>query len=348
MQSNDYTADEERQRQLAFERGGLNQANSEPTLIDPNQLSEAERQRYGGWMDIYNEYNNVNGQAAVGSTVEQPAADEVQQLDAVPNDMARETVAENESEVAAQPEQVVEQLSEQPMVQSIVEQTVAPEPPKERSIEEIRESAIAKKGAERQSQFIQSATARQLEVYGDASDGDNPLQLTDEEQRAYDDMHQQMMLGNNATSATAINAITGADVMNGHTTDFDQTIQANGIGALMQDAKLPPSESRQGLDTSEMVIASQVGFTPETTLASQVESVQPLDRLGGDNPNEIINATGVDIDQAASTLQLVDSGQNNGMNLDGTVSDLSEERLRAAQDDVLSMQAHQEQMDKAA
>ena len=348
MQSNDYTTDEERQRQLAFERGGLNQANSEPTLIDPNQLSEAERQRYGGWMDIYNEYNNVNGQAAVGSTVEQPAADEVQQLDAVPNDMARETVAENESEVAAQPEQVVEQLSEQPMVQSIVEQTVAPEPPKERSIEEIRESAIAKKGAERQSQFIQSATARQLEVYGDASDGDNPLQLTDEEQRAYDDMHQQMMLGNNATSATAINAITGADVMNGHTTDFDQTIQANGIGALMQDAKLPPSESRQGLDTSEMVIASQVGFTPETTLASQVESVQPLDRLGGDNPNEIINATGVDIDQAASTLQLVDSGQNNGMNLDGTVSDLSEERLRAAQDDVLSMQAHQEQMDKAA
>ena len=348
MQSNDYTTDEERQRQLAFERGGLNQANSEPTLIDPNQLSEAERQRYDGWMDIYNEYNNVNGQAAVGSTVEQSAADEVQQLDAVPNDMARETVAENESEVAAQPEQVVEQLSEQPMVQSIVEQTVAPEPPKERSIEEIRESAIAKKGAERQSQFIQSATARQLEVYGDASDGDNPLQLTDEEQRAYDDMHQQMMLGNNATSATAINAITGADVMNGHTTDFDQTIQANGIGALMQDAKLPPSESRQGLDTSEMVIASQVGFTPETTLASQVESVQPLDRLGGDNPNEIINATGVDIDQAASTLQLVDSGQNNGMNLDGTVSDLSEERLRAAQDDVLSMQAHQEQMDKAA
>ena len=348
MQSNDYTTDEERQRQLAFERGGLNQANSEPTLIDPNQLSEAERQRYDGWMDIYNEYNNVNGQAAVGSTVEQSAADEVQQLDAVPNDMARGTVAENESEVAAQPEQVVEQLSEQPMVQSIVEQTVAPEPPKERSIEEIRESAIAKKGAERQSQFIQSATARQLEVYGDASDGDNPLQLTDEEQRAYDDMHQQMMLGNNATSATAINAITGADVMNGHTTDFDQTIQANGIGALMQDAKLPPSESRQGLDTSEMVIASQVGFTPETTLASQVESVQPLDRLGGDNPNEIINATGVDIDQAASTLQLVDSGQNNGMNLDGTVSDLSEERLRAAQDDVLSMQAHQEQMDKAA
>lgn len=347
MQSNDYTTDEERRRQLAFERGRLNQANSEPTLIDPNQLSEAERQRYDGWMDIYNEYNNVNGQAAVGSTVEQSAADEVQQLDAVPSDMTRETVAENESEVVAQPEQVVEQLSEQPMVQSIVEQTVAPEQPKERSIEEIRESAIAKKGAERQSPFIQSATARQLEVYGDASDGDNPLQLTDEEQRAYDDMHQQMMMGNNATSATAINAITGADVMNGHTTDFDKTIQANGIAALMQDAKLPPSESRQGLDASEMVMASQVGFTPETTLASQVESVQPLDRLGGDNPNEI-RATGVDIDQAASTLQLVSDRQNNGMNLDGTVSDLSEERLREAQNDVSSIQAHQEQMDKAA
>lgn len=326
MQSNDYTADEERQRQLAFERGGLNQANSEPTPIDPNQLSEAERQRYDGWMNIYNEYNS-------GKTAENVAAED-------------ESI-KNTSEAVVQPEQVEEQLAEQPMVQSIVEQAVVPEPPKERSIEEIRESAIAKKGAERQSQFIQSATARQLEVYGDASDGDNPLQLTDEEQRAYDDMHQQMMIGNNATSATAINAITGADVMNGHTTDFDQTIQANGIGALMQDAKLPPSESRQGLDTSEMVIASQVGFTPETTLASQVESVQPLDSLGGDNPNEI-NATGVDIDQAASTLQLVDSGQNNGMNLDGTVSDLGEERLREAQDDISSIQAHWEQMGKAA
>ena len=312
--------------QLAFERGRLNQANSEPTLIDPNQLSEAERQRYDGWMDIYNEYNN-------DKTTE--------------NVVAENESIKNTSESVVQPEQIDSQPAKRPAGQLTTGTIVVSEQPKERSAEEVRKTAIIKKGAVRQSPFIQSATARQLEVYGDASDGDNPLQLTDEEQRAYDDMHQQMMMGNNVANVTAVDAITGASSMNSNTTGFDQTIQANGIGALMQDAKLPPSESRQGLDTSEMVIASQVGFTPETTLASQVESVQPLDRLGGDNPNEI-RATGVDIDQAASTLQLVDSGQNNGMNLDGTVSDLSEKRLRAAQDDVLSIQAHQEQIDKAA
>ena len=172
-----------------------------------------------------------------------------------------------------------------------------------------REIALEKAGAENQSQFIQNATAQQLR----AKYGVDSLEMTEGEQKAYDDMVYQMRQGNNATNLASINAITGVDRYDSHNTGFDHTITANGVAALMQEAKQPPAEQRQGLDNSEMILAAGAGNTPDGQLSSQIESVQPLDNLGGDNPNEI-NATGQDIGQAERTLSFVDNAQNYGFN----------------------------------
>ena len=85
-----------------------------------------------------------------------------------------------------------------------------------------------------------------------------------------------------------------------------------------------------GLDVSEMVIASGVGNTTETALASQVESVRPLDDLGSDNlaAGEQVNAS---LEQARTAVDYVNTQQNYGVNTDGVVSDENEERLAAAE-----------------
>ena len=198
-----------------------------------------------------------------------------------------------------------------------------------------REIALEKAGTENQSQFIKNATAQRLR----AKYGVDSLEMTEGEQKAYDDMVYQMRQGNNATNLASINAITGVDRYDSHNTGFDHTITANGVAALMQEAKQPPAEQRQGLDNSEMILAAGAGNTPDGQLSSQIESVQPLDNLGGDNPNEI-NATGQDIDQAERTLSFVDNAQNYGFNAgNDSISEQNRRRLAEAREDVDDIQS---------
>ena len=198
-----------------------------------------------------------------------------------------------------------------------------------------REIALEKAGTENQSQFIKNATAQRLR----AKYGVDSLEMTESEQKAYDDMVYQMRQGNNATNLASINAITGVDRYDSHNTGFDHTITANGVAALMQEAKQPPAEQRQGLDNSEMILAAGAGNTPDGQLSSQIESVQPLDNLGGDNPNEI-NATGQDIDQAERTLSFVDNAQNYGFNAgNDSISEQNRRRLAEAREDVDDVQS---------
>lgn len=209
--------------------------------------------------------------------------------------------------------------------------------PEQTSVDADTERLIAleKAGTENQSQFIQNATAQQLR----AKYGVDSLEMTEGEQKAYDDMVYQMRQGNNATNLASINAITGVDRYDSHNTGFDHTITANGVAALMQEAKQPPAEQRQGLDNSEMILAAGAGNTPDGQLSSQIESVQPLDNLGGDNPNEI-NATGQDIDQAERTLSFVDNAQNYGFNAgNDSISEQNRRRLAEAREDVDDVQS---------
>ena len=209
--------------------------------------------------------------------------------------------------------------------------------PEQTSVDADTERLIAleKAGTENQSQFIQNATAQQLR----AKYGVDSLEMTEGEQRAYDDMVYQMRQGNNATNLASINAITGVNRYDSHNTGFDHTITANGVAALMQEAKQPPAEQRQGLDNSEMILAAGAGNTPDGQLSSQIESVQPLDNLGGDNPNEI-NATGQDIDQAERTLSFVDNAQNYGFNAgNDSISEQNRRRLAEAREDVDDIQS---------
>lgn len=209
--------------------------------------------------------------------------------------------------------------------------------PEQTSVDADTERLIAleKAGTENQSQFIQNATAQQLR----AKYGVDSLEMTEGEQKAYDDMVYQMRQGNNATNLASINAITGVDRYDSHNTGFDHTITANGVAALMQEAKQPPAEQRQGLDNSEMILAAGAGNTPDGQLSSQIESVQPLDNLGGDNPNEI-NATGQDIDQAERTLPFVDNAQNYGFNAgNDSISEQNRRRLAEAREDVDDVQS---------
>ena len=209
--------------------------------------------------------------------------------------------------------------------------------PEQTSVDADTERLIAleKAGTENQSQFIQNATAQQLR----AKYGVDSLEMTEGEQKAYDDMVYQMRQGNNATNLASINAITGVDRYDSHNTGFDHTITANGVAALIQEAKQPPAEQRRGLDNSEMILAAGAGNTPDGQLSSQIESVQPLDNLGGDNPNEI-NATGQDIDQAERTLSFVDNAQNYGFNAgNDSISEQNRRRLAEAREDVDDIQS---------
>ena len=162
------------------------------------------------------------------------------------------------------------------------------------------------------------------------ADNVGTIEMTDEQRMAYDDMTEQAQNGNNYNDITAMEAITDANRIDGHNTSFDNTIFANGVGTLMNDAKQPPAEARQGLDVSEATIAHGLGNTVATNLASQVESVQPLDSLGDDNPNQI-ESTGESLAQATTTMESLQDSQNSGFNSgNGSTSDLTNERLDEA------------------
>ena len=189
-----------------------------------------------------------------------------------------------------------------------------------RSIDEIRRSAVIKAGAANQSQFIQSATAKEI--------GANDIRMTDEEQAAYDDMMYQMRLGDNSTDVTAINEITGLNRISGSNTAFNQTIESNGVAAMMQEAKQPQSEKNLGLDVSEQVAAAGISSIEEGKLATQVEAARLFDEQNGDSMLEI-NAANVD--KASEAVQAVDYSQNNGyMGGYGSTEQLSRERIDQA------------------
>ena len=293
MQQNNYTNDE-RKRLLAYETAaGRSVNNRELVLRDPDMMTSEERQRFDGWQDI------ANG----GWREEAP------QEIATETDMTVDSPAFNDAKVSTAAEAASESATESAVPDA----------------DSLRRTALIKAGAAKQPQSIQSATMQQLR----ADYGTESLTMTADEQQAYDEMMQQMRLGNNATNATAINIITGLGGADGHDTTFDQVMTTNGVGAMMQDAK-PVPESRMGLDVSEMVIASGVGNTTETALASQVESVRPLDDLGSDNlaAGEQVNAS---LEQARTAVDYVNTQQNYGVNTDGVVSDENEERLAAAE-----------------
>ena len=207
---------------------------------------------------------------------------------------------------------------------------VTPQPESESlDADTVKRIALIKRGAQEQPQFIQNATMQQLTAqYG--ADNVGTIEMTDEQRMAYDDMTKQAQNGNNYNDITAMEAITDANRIDGHNTSFDNTIFANGVGTLMNDAKQPPAEARQGLDVSEATIAHGLGNTVATNLASQVESVQPLDSLGDDNPNQI-KSTGESLAQAATTMESLQDSQNSGFNSgNGSTSDLTNERLDEA------------------
>lgn len=313
MQQSNYTSDEQK-RLLAYEMGVAKQQAEAKTERNINEMTPEERARFDAWQGIAAGSWRPNRESD-----QEPAEKSVQ---TEPDDQAVESAAERPSEPAAQADQsATEQSVEQ--VQSSTNDEAAIEP---LSVDDERRIALIKQGAERQSTFIRNATLEHLRAnYGGQVQS---LDMTDGEQAAYDQMAYQMGRGNNVSNVSAVNAITGVNRADGHDTNFDQVITANGVGALMQYAKQPPAEGRLGLDISEMAIANGAGNTVETKLASQVESVQPLDRLGSDQPD--LPTDNTTIDQAQSTVQLIANQQNYGMNSDGTVSNLNERRLEEA------------------
>ena len=94
-------------------------------------------------------------------------------------------------------------------------------------------------------------------IHGAENVGD--IALTDEQRAAYDDMTDQAQNGTNYNNVTAMEAITDARRMDGHVTSFDNTIFANGVSTLINDAKQPPAEAKQGLDVSELAIGAWAG-----------------------------------------------------------------------------------------
>lgn len=290
--NNAYMSDEMK-RLAAFERGiATNTGNSEKPF-DFNSLPPDRQDQILGWEAIGEEYAN------------NPAVEQTNEAAEV-NDV--------HIEATAQPTE---------MVAGIPDVSESPEPPEQnepRSIDEIRRSAVIKAGAANQSQFIQSATAKEI--------GANDIRMTDEEQAAYDDMMYQMRLGDNSTDVTAINEITGLNRISGSNTAFNQTIESNGVAAMMQEAKQPQSEKNLGLDVSEQVAAAGISSIEEGKLATQVEAARLFDEQNSDSALEM-NAANVD--KASEAVQVVDYSQNNGyMGGYGSTEQLSRERIDQA------------------
>ena len=311
-QTSNYTTDnDELQRALAYERGEASN-NVQNSGI---KLSTEQEARAQAWEAVAEEYR--------GFAAEQ--ADKPTEPDA---ELATEPVeAADSTELQSSVNAEVAHDNPQPNY-GIVNADAAPQ---QESIDAdtVKRIALIKRGAQEQSQFIQNATMQQLTAqYG--ADNVGTIEMTDEQRMAYDDMTEQAQNGNNYNNITAMEAITDANRIDGHNTSFDNTIFANGVSTLMNDAKQPPAEARQGLDVSEAAIAHGLGNTVATNLASQVESVQPLDSLGGDNPNQI-ESTGESLAQAATTMESLQDSQNSGFNSgNGSTSDLTNERLDEA------------------
>ena len=313
-QTSNYTTDnDELQRALAYERGEASN-NVQNSGI---KLSAEQEARAQAWEAVAEEYRGFAAEQADRSA--EPAVESATE----PVEAADSTELQNSvnTEVAHD--------SSQPN-EGIVNSDVTPQPESESlDADTVKRIALIKRGAQEQSQFIQNATMQQLTAqYG--ADNVGTIEMTDEQRMAYDDMTEQAQNGNNYNDITAMEAITDANRIDGHNTSFDNTIFANGVGTLMNDAKQPPAEARQGLDVSEAAIAHGLGNTVATNLASQVESVQPLDSLGGDNPNQI-ESTGESLAQATTTMESLQDSQNSGFNSgNGSTSDLTNERLDEA------------------
>lgn len=290
--NNAYMSDEMK-RLAAFERGvATNTGNSEKPF-DFNSLPPDRQDQILGWEAIGEEYADNPAEEQVSEVVE------VNDVYTEPSDQSVGAIAETPGN--PEPSEPLEQ----------------DEP---RSIDEIRRSAVIKAGAANQSQFIQSATAKEI--------GANDIRMTDEEQAAYDDMMYQMRLGDNSTDVTAINEITGLNRISGSNTAFNQTIESNGVAAMMQEAKQPQSEKNLGLDVSEQVAAAGISSIEEGKLATQVEAARLFDEQNGDSMLEI-NAANVD--KASEAVQAVDYSQNNGyMGGYGSTEQLSRERIDQA------------------
>ena len=313
-QTSNYTTDnDELQRALAYERGEASN-NVQNSGI---KLSAEQEARAQAWEAVAEEYRGFaaeqadrSAEPAVESATEPvEAADSTELQNSVNTEVAHDNSQPNEG---------------------IVNSDVTPQPESESlDADTVKRIALIKRGAQEQSQFIQNATMQQLTAqYG--ADNVGTIEMTDEQRMAYDDMTEQAQNGNNYNDITAMEAITDANRIDGHNASFDNTIFANGVSTLMNDAKQPPAEARQGLDVSEAAIAHGLGNTVATNLASQVESVQPLDSLGGDNPNQI-ESTGESLAQAATTMESLQDSQNSGFNSgNGSTSDLTNERLDEA------------------
>ena len=313
-QTSNYTTDnDELQRALAYERGEASN-NVQNSGI---KLSAEQEARAQAWEAVAEEYRGFaaeqadrSAEPAVESATEPvEAADSTELQNSVNTEVAHDNSQPNEG---------------------IVNSDVTPQPESESlDADTVKRIALIKRGAQEQSQFIQNATMQQLTAqYG--ADNVGTIEMTDEQRMAYDDMTEQAQNGNNYNDITAMEAITDANRIDGHNTSFDNTIFANGVSTLMNDAKQPPAEARQGLNVSEAAIAHGLGNTVATNLASQVESVQPLDSLGDDNPNQI-ESTGESLAQATTTMESLQDSQNSGFNSgNGSTSDLTNERLDEA------------------
>lgn len=290
--NNAYMSDEMK-RLAAFERGvATNTGNSEKPF-DFNSLPPDRQDQILGWEAIGEEYADNPAEEQVSEVVE------VNDVYTEPSDQSVGAIAETPGN--PEPPEPLEQ----------------DEP---RSIDEIRRSAVIKAGAANQSQFIQSATAKEI--------GANDIRMTDEEQAAYDDMMYQMRLGDNSTDVTAINEITGLNRISGSNTAFNQTIESNCVAAMMQEAKQPQSEKNLGLDVSEQVAAAGISSIEEGKLATQVEAARLFDEQNSDSALEM-NAANVD--KASEAVQAVDYSQNNGyMGGYGSTEQLSRERIDQA------------------
>lgn len=284
---------DEMKRLAAFERGVAANTGNNEKPFDFNSLPPDRQDQILGWEAIGEEYAN------------NPAGEQTSEAVEV-NDVCTEPS-----------DQSVEAIAETPGNPESPESLEQNEP---RSIDEIRRSAVIKAGAANQSQFIQSATAKEI--------GANDIRMTDEEQAAYDDMMYQMRLGDNSTDVTAINEITGLNRIGGSNTAFNQTIESNGVAAMMQEAKQPQSEKNLGLDVSEQVAAAGISSIEEGKLATQVEAARLFDEQNSDSALEM-NAANVD--KASEAVQAVDYSQNNGyMGGYGSTEQLSRERIDQA------------------
>lgn len=322
-QTSNYTTDnDELQRALAYERGEASN-NVQNSGI---KLSTEQEARAQAWEAVAEEYRGFAAEQADRSA--EPAVESATEpVEATDSTELQSSVNTEVTHDNSQPNYGIVNADAAPQQESIDADTV-------------KRIALIKRGAQEQSQFIQNATMQQLTAqYG--ADNVGTIEMTDEQRMAYDDMAKQAQNGNNYNDITAMEAITDANRIDGHNTSFDNTIFANGVGTLMNDAKQPPAEARQGLDVSEATIAHGLGNTVATNLASQVESVQPLDSLGDDNPNQI-ESTGESLAQATTTMESLQDSQNSGFNSgNGSTSDLTNERLDEAEADAEASRRNQ-------